>query len=208
MNLKSEASASLFCFQMAKLLLKKPTCLGSDFGSAFNYYRFDRQKPPVFKVRLNIMNQNVFYPNQPAAKPPELHFCFKCRWEGRISQTVCPRCGKRLFSQKNVRGRGVLLTFLGLFLSGFMSAIAFFVTAMLIQASKNPKTEVKFNGDEHMFIMIYLIFAGVIAMGVTMILAGIWQIIFGRRNMILIWIFFALIFLTFFVGGIFRAFAD
>ncbi|HVE58414.1 MAG TPA: hypothetical protein VNB22_16395 [Pyrinomonadaceae bacterium] len=153
------------------------------------------------------MNQNVLYSNQPAAAP-QLHFCFKCRWEGRVSQTVCPRCGKRLFSQKNVRVRGVILTFLGLFLSGFMSAIAFFVTAMLVEAAKNPKTGAKFNGDEHMLLMVYLIFAGVIAMGVTIILAGLWQIIFGRRNMFLIWIFFALIGLTFLVGSIFRSYAD
>jgi MFS family permease len=154
------------------------------------------------------MRQNVLYPNQAAAAEPQLHFCFKCRWEGRISQTVCPRCGKPLFSEKNIRVRGVILTFLGLFLSGFMSAIAFFVTAMLMQASKNPKTSAKLNGDEHMLIMIYLIFAGVIAMGVTIMLAGIWQIIFGRRNLFLIWIFLTLIGLTFLVGGIFRAFAD
>ena len=154
------------------------------------------------------MNQNVLYSNQLAAAAPQMHFCFKCRWEGRVSQTVCPRCGKPLFSEKNVRVRGVILTFLGLFLSGFMSAIAFFVTAMLMEAAKNPKTPVKFNGDEHMLIMIYLIFAGVIAMGVTMILAGLWQIIFGRRNMFLIWIFLTLIGLTFAVGGVFRALAD
>lgn len=89
-----------------------------------------------------------------------------------------------------------------------MSVIAFFVTGLLMEAAKNPKTAVKFNGDEHMLIMIYLIFAGVIAMGVTIILAGLWQIIFGRRNMYLIWIFFSLIGLTFLVGGIFRAYAN
>lgn len=160
-----------------------------------------------FKVRINVMNQNILYPNQTAIQP-QMHVCFKCRWEGRISQTVCPQCGKPLFSETNVRVRGVILTFLGLFLSGFMSAIAFFVTAMLTEAAKNPKTGAKFNGDEYMLIMIYLIFAGVIAMGVTITLAGIWQIIFGRRNMFLIWIFLALIGLTFAVGGIFRAFAN
>lgn len=137
-----------------------------------------------------------------------MHFCFKCRWEGRISQTICPQCGKPLFSQTNVRVRGGILTFLGLFLSGFMSAIAFFVTAMLTELDKNPKTAVKFNGDEHLLIMIYLIFAGVIAMGVTIFFAGLWQIIFGRRNMFLIWIFLTLIFLTLVVGGVFRAFAE
>jgi hypothetical protein len=182
--------------------------LYSDFRLQLNYHRFDRQKLPNLKVCVNVMNQNVLYPNQPAAAPPQLHFCFKCRWEGRTFLPACPRCGRGLFSQTNVRVRGVLMTFLGLFLSGLMSVIAFFVTAFLIQTAKNPKNSAGFKGEEHLLIMIYLIFGGVIAMGVTMILAGLWQVIFGRRNMILIWIFFALIFVTFFVGNVFRGLAE
>jgi len=104
--------------------------------------------------------------------------------------------------------RGVALTFIGLFLSGFMSAIAFFVTALLVQNMKDPKNAAKFNGEEHMLVLIYMVFGGVIAMGVTITVAGLWQVIFGRRNMLLIWIFFALIFLTLLVGGIFRVLAN
>jgi len=89
-----------------------------------------------------------------------------------------------------------------------MSVIAFFVTAFLIEAAKNPKSGAKFNGEEHMLILTYLIFAGVIGMGITMIFAGLWQIIFGRRNMFLIWIFFALIFVTYFAGSVFRGLAE
>ena len=152
------------------------------------------------------MNQNVLYPNQPA-NAPQMHFCFKCRWEGRTAQKICPQCGRRLFSQTNVRVRGILMTVLGLFLSGFMSVIAFFVTTMLMEAAKNPKTGAKFNGDQNMLVMIYLIFAGVIAMGVTVTIAGLWQVVFGRRNMFLIWIFFGLIFLTLLVGSVFRGLA-
>src|SRR5689334_5440069 len=108
------------------------------------------------------MNQNAFYPNQtpvaPVAAPAEMHFCFKCRWEGRTMPGICPRCGRRLFSQTNVRVRGVAMTILGLFLSGFMGTIAFFVTTLLISAAKDPKTSAKFNGDEQMLVLIYMIF--------------------------------------------------
>lgn len=89
-----------------------------------------------------------------------------------------------------------------------MSVIAFFVTVFLMEAAKNPKTGAKFNGDATMLVLTYLIFGAVIAMGITAFIAGLWQIIFGRRNMFLIWIFFALIFLTFFVGTVFRALAE
>jgi hypothetical protein len=160
----------------------------------------------AFLGQVNLMNENILYPHQNAAQPP-LHFCFSCRWEGRTAISTCPRCGSALYSQENVRTRGAILTFLGLFLSVFMAAIAIFVTVMLTQAAKDPKNGAKFDGEEHMLVMIFLIFGGVIAIGITMIFAGLWQVVFGRRNMYLIWIFFALIILTLFVGGVFRVFA-
>ena len=153
------------------------------------------------------MNQSVLYQDQRAA-PPQLQFCFKCRWEGRTIMTICPRCRRGLFSQTNVRWRGVALTILGLFLSGLMSVIAVFVALLVAAAAKDPRNGANFNGKEPLLVLGCLIFAGVIGIGVAMILAGLWQIIFGRRNMVLIWIFFALIFLTFFVGSIFRALAE
>src|SRR5215204_7615887 len=106
------------------------------------------------------MNQNVLYPKQMAAAQPQIHFCFKCRWEGRTTMPICPRCGRGLFSQNNVRWRGLALTVLGLFLSGFMSVIAIFVTGFLVEAAKNPKSGARFNGEEHMLILVCLIFAG------------------------------------------------
>lgn len=52
-----------------------------------------------------------------------------------------------------------------------------------------------------MLVGVYIIFGGVIAIGLTAILNGFWQIVFGRRNMILLWLFLTLIFLTFVAGG-------
>ncbi|HEY0458576.1 MAG TPA: hypothetical protein VGC97_05440 [Pyrinomonadaceae bacterium] len=152
------------------------------------------------------MNQNVLYPNQLPA--PQIHFCFKCRWEGRTVSKACPRCGRHLFSQRNVRIRGVALAFLGLFLSGFMSAITFFVTALLASAAKDPKNGAKFNGDAHMLLMIYIIFGALIAGGLTAAIGGAWQAIFGRRNMVLMWICFALLLVALFVGGAFRGLTE
>ncbi len=145
------------------------------------------------------MNQNI--------SQVQLRSCFKCRFEGNTAQTVCPRCGRRLFTTTNIRWRGALMTFIGLFLSGFMSVIAVFATALLMQAAKNPQSNAKLNEEPHMFLLVYLIFGGVIAIGLTATVAGLWMAIFGRRNMVLIWIFFALIFLTFAVGGVFQALA-
>ena len=154
------------------------------------------------------MNQNVLYSNQRAVTAqPELHFCFKCRWEGRTGLKNCPQCGRILFSQTNVRWRGVALIFVGLFLSGLMSVVTFFVTALLLAAKQDPRNGAKFNGDEHLLLMMYVIFGALIGSGLTAIVGGLWQAVFGRRNMFLIWGFFAFVFIAFFVGGLFRGLA-
>jgi MFS family permease len=145
------------------------------------------------------MNQNI--------SQVQLRSCFKCRFEGNTAQAVCPRCGRRLFTATNIRWRGALMIFIGLFLSGFMSVIAVLATGLLMQAAKNPNTSSKLNEETHMLVFVYLIFGGVIAIGLAATVAGLWMAIFGRRNVVLIWIFFALIILTFFVGGIFQALA-
>lgn len=97
---------------------------------------------------------------------------------------------------------------LGIFLTGFMTVIALFATALLVEASKNPQNRGKLNEEPEMLVFAYLIFGGVIAIGLAATFAGLWMVVFGRRNMILIWIFMALISLTFIVGGIFQALAS
>ncbi len=153
------------------------------------------------------MNQNIYRMNQNFPQP-EFRSCFKCRFEGNIAQDICPQCGKRLFTATNVRWRGFFLALIGLFLSGFMAAVAFFVSTLLMGAMNNPDSARKINNESSMLLMIYGIFGLVILMGMTSILMGIWQMVFGKRNRFLIWIFFALIFLTLFVGAVFRFFAE
>ena len=135
---------------------------------------------------------------------PQIRSCFKCRYEAVTAQFSCPRCGKRLYTMSNIRWRGVLLVVIGLFLTAFMSAIAVFVTGLLIQGAQNPETSRKLNEQTALLVAVYFIFGGVIAIGLTAVLTGFWQIIFGRRNMILLWLFLTLIFLTFVVGSIFE----
>lgn len=133
---------------------------------------------------------------------PQIRSCFKCRYEAVTAEFSCPRCGKPLFTATNIRWRGVLLVVVGLFLTAFMSSIAVFVGGLLIQSAQHPETSRKLNEEMPFLIMMYVIFGGVIATGLTSILNGFWQIVFGRRNMILVWLFLTLIFLTFAVGGV------
>ena len=89
-----------------------------------------------------------------------------------------------------------------------MSAITFFVTTLLASAAKDPKNGAKFNGDAHMLLMIYIIFGALIAGGSTAAIGGAWQAVFGRRNMFLMWICFALLLVALFVGGAFRGLTE
>ncbi len=153
------------------------------------------------------MGQNEFDINQNAVQP-EFRSCFKCRFEGNIESAVCPRCGKRLFTATNVRWRGFFLVLIGLFLTGLMGTIAVFVYGLLMGAMNNPDSARKINDQTPMLLFIYGIFGLVIVIGITSMLMGIWQIIFGKRNRVLIWIFFGLIILTVFVGAIFRGWSN
>lgn len=120
---------------------------------------------------------------------------------------ACPRCGRPLYTATNIRLRGALMIALGLFLTGLMSAITILVTGLLAAAAKDPRNSAQLNEEPHMFVIVYLIFGGVIAIGLSATVAGLWMAIFGRRNMFLIWLFLALISITFAVGGIFQGLA-
>jgi hypothetical protein len=160
------------------------------------------------------MNQNYLQFNQNAAALPrnivaaQRRSCFKCRWEGDTAQIICPKCGKRLFTRTNIRVRGAVLIAVGLFLSGLMSAIAIAVTALIAQAVKQPNANFRLQEEPHLFVLMYVVFAGVIAAGAAATLNGIWMLIFGRRNMFLFYIFIALLVVAYVAGSFFTRFSN
>lgn len=103
-----------------------------------------------------------------------------------------------------MRWRGVALVFLGLFISGLMSAITVFVTVFLMAAARDPRNNAQFRGSEAMLLMVYIIFGALIAGGLTATVGGTWQAIFGRRNMLLMWICAAFLLLALFAGTLLR----
>src|SRR5580765_292116 len=138
--------------------------------------------------------------------PPEYRECFKCSYPGVIGQTTCPICGKNLYTSENIRNRGTLLIGVGAFLCLFMGAIALAVFSFLTEAAKNPDNHRRMAPS--MFLSIYAIFAAVIAFGANSIATGIWQVIFGTRNRIFIWLMWAILATIFVAGGIFQMLAD
>ncbi len=150
------------------------------------------------------MNANAFTIEQTAARP-QYHVCFKCHFEAETADgQACPRCGKPLYSEKNLRTRGWVLLGLGLFLVAFMSAITLFVTGLIYKSANDAATSAKIESEMHLFVLMYLVFGGVIAAGLTSLAMGVWQIVFGRRNRWLVWLFMTLIGVTISIGVSFQ----
>ncbi len=108
---------------------------------------------------------------------------------------TCPRCRKNHFlNASSIRTRGTILIVIGLFLVAFMGGIAIFVAALLFgSASQNASSARRLNDEIPMLILIYGIFALVIAFGLNSLISGLWMIATGRRNRVLLWIMWGLL---------------
>lgn len=108
---------------------------------------------------------------------------------------TCPRCRKNHFlNVSSIRIRGTFLIVIGLFLVAFMGGIAIFVAALLFgSASQNVSSARRLNDEIPMLILIYGIFALVIAFGLNSLISGLWMIVTGRRNRVLLWIMWGLL---------------
>jgi len=135
--------------------------------------------------------------------PSEFKECFKCKFKGMTPSADCPNCGRKLYGSKQIRRRGIVQVITGGFLVLFMGAIAVFVSLMLAGSMKNPDSAKKIHDEAATLLVIYAIFGLVIVFGLHGLIMGIWQIATGRRNAVLIWIMWVLLFGLLFVAGAF-----
>ena len=140
-----------------------------------------------------------------AIAEPVLKECFKCKYIGMTAEVKCPKCGRKLYGPREIRTRGVVQLISGLFLVIFMGGIAIFVTTLIAGNMNDPDTAKKLKDEAGVFLAIYAIFGLVIAFGLHGTVMGIWQIATGRRNKVLVWIMWALLFALLFVGGAFMS---
>ena len=129
----------------------------------------------------------------------QYRFCFKCKWEGQSAEKLCPRCRRATQTSGFIRGTGVVLIALGGFLIALMSVITIAVVGIIAQSGK-PGSSSRFTGTKDQMILMFAIFGFVILFGVVSLIAGFWQLIFGRRNMILVY-FILFLGAVFLVGG-------
>ena len=104
-----------------------------------------------------------------------------------------PQKGVR--SPAALRALGVVLVVLGALLMGGMAVLSW-VMYGVIQGSSDPRASTRFTGSESDMMFMFGIFALVFFIGLTAFAAGLWQIVFGKRNIWLVWIMLGL-------GGIF-----
>ena len=124
--------------------------------------------------------------------------CFKCNYQAITALPKCPHCrSSKLHTAGKIRFLGVVGMLSGGFLTVFIGAIAAFVGVLVTQPEKLG-ANVTARDDQQIFV-IFGVLALIFALGLTFTLAGIWQIVFARRNKFLVWIALFLIFVVF--GG-------
>lgn len=111
--------------------------------------------------------------------------CFKCGYTTNEAATVCPKCGKRMFSSRSIRVRGWLQVVCGLFLLGMMGTITYKLAPSML-GIYTTEDGGRFTGTPEQAKMILSVFGLVIGFGFMSMLSGLWQIVTGRRNK---WIF-------------------
>jgi hypothetical protein len=89
--------------------------------------------------------------------------------------------------------RGVIQIVTGVVLVAMMIGLAVFIGVAMTNASQDAAQAKRIAGERTLFIGIYGLFAVIILFGLNGIAMGAWQLTFGRRNKVFIWIMIALL---------------
>lgn len=139
------------------------------------------------------MQQNITDPNQ--------RFCYKCHYPASIADVKCPRCGGALKTKSTIRILGGVLVFLGGFIAVLMLGVMVLMFGIFAQTPAS-----KIRGEEDKVFWAIGIVGLTFGVGVSFAIAGLWQIIFGKRNKYIVWISVALVVFLLVAGSIFRTF--
>lgn len=93
----------------------------------------------------------------------------------------CPECGKPAIPQASLRRRGWIVMACGLFLLGIMGTVLWFIVPILLAPGQELGGS-RFDGTPEQMQFMLAIFAMVIAIGFSALIAGYTQAIHGRRQ--------------------------
>ncbi|MEP7038517.1 MAG: hypothetical protein ABI891_09240, partial [Acidobacteriota bacterium] len=103
--------------------------------------------------------------------------CYKCGYIRETSDRKCIKCGKLLETVTRIKITGAIQIILGGVLLAVMGWLAFW----MLNANSNSH----FHGDAYEILFIIFVFGLIVSISLGVIIAGIWQIIFGKRNKLL-----------------------
>ena len=151
---------------------------------------------------------NQSKPNEVAASPhAEMNFpryltapkiCHNpnCNFQTHEPLRRCPKCGRPIWTTLQFRLISSVLILCGLFLSAVGGGLIFISARASINGS--------FEGGEAALVFIFGIFGVVLAFGLSVLAAGLWQVIFGRANRRLIYILLTSLFALMIIVGVGR----
>lgn len=109
--------------------------------------------------------------------------CPKCGYIRETADKNCADCGKPLQKVSTVRAIGIMLVLMGTALLGFMSWLSLWAYGTIANPASSSS---HFNGTAKDLLFIIFVFGLVMAIGLGATAGGIWQIIFGKRNKLIV----------------------
>lgn len=97
----------------------------------------------------------------------------------------CPVCGSRVLTSRRIRLMGWLSIACGLFLILFMGYITLAMYPSLTHAGADMGESGRWNGTAEQARMVLNLFYTVIGFGVLATAAGTWQVVTGRRHILI-----------------------
>jgi hypothetical protein len=109
--------------------------------------------------------------------------CFSCGFETTSAIRRCPECNRGLRTSQQVRVLGMVLVVIGAGLSAGMAYLIWIIAN--IMRNRGGGAASSFTGTPRDAAFIFGILGLVLAIGVTSVSTGLWQVIFGRPNRLL-----------------------
>ena len=133
-------------------------------------------------------------------RQPEMYFCQKCSAETETASPACPRCGKTMQTQSQIKSLGKLVLICGRFITFVFGISALAVLAIILFAH---------NLKDTVTALAALGLTGTgLTLGITAIFGGRWQAKHGRKSKLFLWVFIGLVVLMLILGRVFSFVKD
>lgn len=120
----------------------------------------------------------------------EHKICYKCEYEGETAEILCPRCRKKLTTSGQTKLLGFVLLVFGAGLVILMGVIIVLAAGTMNKPA--GASGARFAGTDSDAFLVFLALGFVMVFGLTSVAAGLWQLLYVRRNKILIRVLIAL----------------